>query len=187
MTPHFTLPKGYREALCLDLQNDRKLNRHIFCFSLVIIFTMGWYGNTVRPIARYFRGNFDQVAYMFLGTILYMILHEMIHAVFMHLFSGVSAHLKTSGLLALVRSEVYFDRTRYLIIALAPIVIWGIVLGILCSRFQNTKWFWTFYFIEIMNISSAAPDLYMMAKLLKFPADILVQDSGTTLNVYAKK
>ena len=187
MTPQMTLPAGYREKLNLDLQNDKKLNRHIFCFSVVIILTMGYYGNTVRPIARYFRGDFDQIAYMFLGTLLYMILHEMIHGIFMRLFSGVRAHLKTSGLLTLARSDVFFDRPRYLIIAMAPIVIWGIVLALLCRHFRYTEWFWTFYFIEIMNISGAAPDLYMMGRFMKLPSDMLVRDNGTVLTVYVKQ
>ena len=186
MTPQITLPAGYREKMSLDLQHDRKLNRHIFCFSALTVIAMGYYGNTVRPIARYFRGDFDQLAYMFLGTLLYIVLHETVHGIFMHLFSGVSAHLKTSGIIPMAQSEVYFDRPRYLIIAMAPILIWGTVLAVLCQHFRGTEWFWTFYFIEIMNISGAAPDLYMAAKFFRLPREMLVRDNGTVLTVYVK-
>lgn len=82
-------------------------------------------------------------------------------------------------------SNCYFNKKSYLVITLAPIVVWGVVLLILNLIFKET-WFWVIYFIQMMNISGAAGDLYVACRFSKLPDDILVKDIGVNMTVYSK-
>lgn len=181
-----SLPAHYDTLLQMDLENNRRLRREIGFSAVIIALIMGFYGNSLRPISRYCRSSLDQAAYVFIGVILYMVLHEVIHGIFMWAFSGQKAHLGIRCGLSYARSDMIFNRLQYTVIALAPIVIWGVILGVLCHRYIRTDWFWTFYLIEIINICGAASDVYVVFRFLKLPHDILVRDSGTSITVYAK-
>jgi len=41
------------------------------------------------------------------------------------------------------------------------------------------------FFLQITNISGAAGDIYVAAKFSRFPADILVKDTGVDMTVYS--
>ena len=83
-------------------------------------------------------------------------------------------------------SNCYFNKKHYIIIALAPIVIWGIVLLVLNLVFKET-WFWVIYFIQIFNLSGAAGDLYVTYRFSKLPKDILIKDIGVNMTIYTKE
>ena len=184
MKPHKDLPLGYRQALQLDLQTNGKLRYGIALGATLICLFMVLLGNYIQPVRRYYRGQPEQAAYIFLGILLYMILHEMVHGIFMWIFSGEPAHFKISMPFACTRSDIYFHKPQYLIIALAPLLIWGIALGFACYFNLQNHWFWTFYIIEIVNMSGAASDLYVVWKFRKLPSEILIHDSGTAITLY---
>lgn len=60
------------------------------------------------------------------------------------------------------------------------------VLLILNLIFQET-WFWVIYFIQIMNISGAAGDLYVTYRFSKLSKDILINDTGIAMTIYSKE
>ena len=78
------------------------------------------------------------------------------------------------------------DKKAYIFIALAPVVLWGVVLAVI-NCFVPTKWFWVVYLIQIANISGAAGDLFVTIKFSRFPKDILVKDYGVGMTVYSKE
>lgn len=180
------LPNGYRKALQLDLEANKSLRIKISAAAVLICLFMGIYGDSIQPIERYFRGSLNQVAYAFLGIILYMILHEMVHGLFMWIFGRSPARFGLSMPFTCARSEIYFSKLQYIIIALAPVVIWGLVLWALCRYNLKTDWFWTFYFIEMVNLSGAVSDIYVAFKFLDLSRDVLVRDEGPAINVYVK-
>ncbi|MCI2113311.1 MAG: DUF3267 domain-containing protein [Ruminococcus sp.] len=90
-----------------------------------------------------------------------------------------------TGLYAFAGCEEYFSKKPYIVIALAPIVVWGVVLAAVCC-FVPESWFWVVYFIQIMNLSGAAGDLYVTCKFSKFPKDILIKDTGLEMKVYSE-
>jgi hypothetical protein len=120
-----------------------------------------------------------------LGYIAYIVLHELVHGIFMKHFSGVKPKYGFTLMYAYAGSEAYFNKKSYIIIALAPVVIWGAVLGVLCAVLPQS-WFWVVYLIQIGNISGAAGDFYVTFKFLKLPKDILVNDTGVAMTVYTK-
>ena len=65
------------------------------------------------------------------SMIVYMVLHEWIHGLCIWYFSGRKANYGFTGLYAFAASEAYFPKKPYIIIALAPIVVWGVILTVL--------------------------------------------------------
>ena len=65
-------------------------------------------------------------------------------------------------------------------------MFWGVVLTVLLIIVPR-NWFWTVYFIQMMNISGAAGDLFVTFKFMKMPKDILVMDTGVGMTVYSKQ
>lgn len=125
-------------------------------------------------------------AVLMVSMVAYVILHELTHGVAMKICGSKKIKYGFTGLYAFAGSDDYYGKGAYIFIALAPVVLWGIVLAIICP-FLPTEWFWVAYFIQIANISGAVGDFYVTAKFSRFPADILVKDSGVGMVVYSAK
>lgn len=85
---------------------------------------------------------------------------------------------------AYAASEWYYRNGPYLTIALAPVVLWGVVLAAL-SAVMPADCYWTLQLIQIMNVSGAAGDLYVTWLFTRTPSDVLVQDAGVAMRVWA--
>ena len=99
---------------------------------------------------------------------------------------GAQSVLNFSDRFAFAGSEDFYDKQAYIFIALAPIVIWGIVLG-LVNVLVPLEWFWVIYLIQVSNLSGAAGDLFVTVKFSRLPKDILVRDYGVGMKVYSKE
>lgn len=185
------LPEAYRKVCDIDLAKNKKLFLIVNGLCLLIVATMIALGMLLgQPISAFFdvengiKAYLVRAAALIGGYILYIILHELVHGIFMRAYSGVRPHYGFKGVYAFAGSDAYFALTPYLVISLAPVVIWGIVLGVLCAV-ASPAWFWVFYFLEVMNVSGAAGDFYVTVFMLKMPSDILVRDTGTAMSVYS--
>lgn len=186
------LPEGYRELLKVDLQKDKKLALIVNGIALAIAAVMAVIGQLIVPIQTLFDMEAGLGMYtlrfvvLIVGVIAYIILHELVHGVVMKHYSGKKPFYGFTGLYAYAGSKCYFDRKSYIVIALAPIVVWGVVLLIL-NLFAAGAWFWVVYFIQISNVSGAAGDFYVSARFSRMPEDILVNDVGVSMTVYTKE
>ena len=160
---------------------------YLVFFAIMII--MIAVGILISPVSSIFvyessKSALLQLLIISVGSIVYIVLHELIHGLFMYLFSKVRAKYGFTGLYAYAGSDAYFAKAPYIVIALAPIVVLGIVLLIL-NILLPSSFFWSIYIIQITNISGAAGDLYVTFKFTKLPRDILVRDDGVAMTVYA--
>lgn len=117
---------------------------------------------------------------------IYVIFHEAIHAFLMKAFCGNSK--VTMGyrfFYAYAASDGYYDKRAYNIIAVAPLLFFGVVLSILCAVVP-IEWFWTFYIVQIFNFSAASGDIYVFFLISRMPKNILVRDNGTEIIVYGR-
>ena len=181
------LPEGYKEKFKINLQKDKKTAVLVNVFAFIIAIAL------VVPIFFIWNLNSFHITEglgfsikcfsVAIGAILYMVLHELVHGIFMKAYSGVKPKYGFTGMYAYAGSSAYFNKKCYIIIALAPIVVWGIVLAVL-QIFLPGSWSLISYIIQIMNISGAAGDIYVTAKMLKCSNDILVNDTGTDMTVY---
>ncbi|MBR2467252.1 MAG: DUF3267 domain-containing protein [Clostridia bacterium] len=180
------LPEGYSESISIDLQKNKK--QLITVNAICVLITVAMLVAAV--ILRGFSGiTPDDLAFAAIitavGCFVYLILHELTHGLFMIIFGCRWPHYGFSGLYAFAGADFYFSKWHYVIIALAPVVLLGGVLAVL-NVVLPPLWFYPVYFIQVMNVSGAAGDLYVTARLLKAPRDILVYDTGTAMRVYSK-
>ena len=185
------LPDGYSQIYEIDLQKNKKkmflVNGIALLISVLMVVPMCFY----IPITELFSFEkgilqyFIRFAALFGLSIAYMVLHELVHGITMKLCGTKKVKYGFTGLYAFAGSDDYYDKKSYITIALAPIVLWGVVIAII-NCFMPREWFWVVYFLQIMNISGAAGDMYVTFKFSKMPKDILVRDHGVGMKVYSK-
>ena len=192
MTARPEVPEDYRELFSIDLQKDKKLMLLVNLLALAIAAVLFVAGLLAVPISALFDLESGLGAYILrfaalvVGMIVYIFLHELVHGVFMRHFSGQKPHYGFTGIYAYAGSDACFDRRSYLVIALAPVVIWGLVLAVLAPLVPRS-WFWVVYLIQIINLSGAAGDFYVTARFSRLPPDILVRDTGVSMTVFGPK
>ena len=184
MRSSLTLPDGYEMVRTVDLQKDKKTMIFVQVFSLLLLIAMAAAGALWGPgISALVEAKWKLLV-LAAGYIAYIILHELTHGVFMRIFSRAKVNYGFTGIYAFAGSSAYFGKAAYIVIALAPVVFWGLVLlGLNC--FLDASWFWVIYGVQIGNISGAAGDIYVTCLLCRMPASLYVQDSGTDMRIYA--
>lgn len=191
MSSYTELPEGYREILRIDLQKDKKLMLLVNGLAAVIMLAMLVVAFCVVPFSTMIdfinvSNTYIRLLVMLALLLLYVVLHEVVHGIVMRRFCSAKVKFGFTGTYAFAGSQGYYCRKHYTIIALAPIVVWGIVL-LIANFFVSEPWFYVVYFVQAANISGAAGDLYVSWKMSKLPKDILVQDSGVSMTVYSKE
>jgi hypothetical protein len=191
MKGYESLPADFAPILSIDLQKQKKLAVLVNVLAFVIAVLMVVIGIFAVPDAKLFDFSagygvyFGRLGVLVGGLFAYIILHELVHGIFMRLFSRQRVKYGFTGLYAFAGSDAYFDKASYIIIALAPVIVWGAVLAVLCALLPPL-WFWPVYLIQINNFSGAAGDFYVTARFLFLPRDILVRDTGVAMTVFAK-
>lgn len=185
------LPNGYSEIYSIDLQKDKKTALFVNIFALILMVIFAIIGTLIVPIS-YILDNEESLVVLLLkmmialvGTIMYAILHELVHGITMKYYGVKKVKYGFTGLYAFAGCDEFFTKKPYIVIALAPIVVWGVILTVVCC-FVPKSWFWVAYLIQIINLSGASGDLYVTWKLRHFSKDILVKDVGTNMKVYSE-
>lgn len=184
------LPDGYAECMKLNLQKNKRLALIVNLISVAIAAVMMVIGFFICPVSLMFDMSNGFTEYLIrniaiiVGIILYMVLHELVHGICMKAFGAEKVKYGFTGLYAYAGSDCYFSKKAFIIIALAPIVILGIVLLILNFAVVS-RWFWAVYVIQLINISGAAGDLYVTFKFMNMPKNIYVKDTGVEMTVYS--
>lgn len=178
------LPIGYSKSFEVDLQKNKKLAVIINLIAFVIAVIMIATANIFVPInLKYNTGTLVGMLVMLFGMVLYIILHEIVHGIFMKKYSGIKPSYGFTFLYAYAGSTAYFNKKNYITIALAPVVIWGVVLLVL-NIIVPTSWFYVVYIIQVANISGAVGDIYVTCKFHKLSDDILINDTGVAMTVW---
>ena len=187
-----SLPEGYNEIFSVDLQRNKKMALALNLFALAITLIMVIPAQIfLVPIQALFDFSQGLLAYsirfivLILSLFAYIILHELVHGTTMKAFGAKNIKYGFTGLYAYAGCSDYFGKKSYITVALAPVVVWGIVLLII-QPFVPDAWFWVVYIIQIMNISGAVGDFYVTFKFYKMAKDIIVLDTGVSMTVYSK-
>ncbi len=187
MKSYSTLPEGYEQTLSIDLQKDKKLSLLVNGLSLLIAAAMIVPLAFVIPFSTLFEGELWQtvirLGVLAVAIIAYIILHEAVHALAMKICGTKKVRFGFTGLYAFAGSDDYYPKASYIFIALAPVVLWGIVLTVLCV-FLPISWFWVAYGVQIMNLSGATGDFYVSVRFASFPKKTLIRDSGVSMSVF---
>ncbi len=184
MRAYETLPEGYQEIYKCDMQKDKKL-------SFWLNFWASMIGIAMLIVPLIFISNPFEQHYLIWILILvadaaYIVLHELVHGITMKLVGTKKVKYGFTGLYAFAGSKDFYDKSSYITIALAPVVVWGVALAII-QIFTPIEWFWLPWFVQMTNISGAAGDAFVTWKFSKMPQDILVSDCGVGMTVYSKE
>ena len=192
MNSYQALPEGYKEILSIDLQKDKKTMIFINGVAVGVALIMAVLAHFFVPITTLFDMSqgfavyFVRLFVLMIGSVLYIILHELVHGITMKLCGTKKVKYGFNGIYAFAASDDYYDKKSYLMIAMAPVVFFGIFLAVL-NCIVPTHWFWVVYLIQISNVSGAMGDFYVTARFRKLPNDILVKDYGVGMTVYSAK
>ena len=186
------LPDDYKEIYAVNLQKNKKMAIIVNLIAVAIAVIMAVPMHFVVPFSTVFsmeNGLFPYIlrfVALIILMFLYLILHELVHGIAMKLCGTKKVKYGFTGMYAFAGSKDYYDKKAYIFIALAPVVLWGIVLAVI-NPFVPVEWFWIVYLIQIMNVSGAAGDLFVTVTFSHLPQDILVQDYGVSMTVFSKK
>ena len=185
-----TLPAGYEKIRDIDLKKNKREALIVNVTAAIIAVVMAVIGHFIVPIQTLFDmtsvpAYFARFGVLLVGLVAYIILHEAVHGVVMYHYCKVKPTFGFTGMYAYAGSTAFYNRRSYIVIAMAPVVFWGVVLAILMPLVPKT-WFWVVYFIQMNNISGAAGDLYVTSLMMKMPEDILVRDAGVSMEVFGR-
>lgn len=186
-----TLPEGYTPLLTIDMKNNKKLAFGVNFGAILIMCAIFLMMPLFCPLYVCIADltSVSQLLIRFaagaIALLAYIVLHEAVHGLAMKICGTEKVRFGLTLLYAYAGSDDYYTKKAYIFIALAPIVLWGIVLSIVCAVVPPS-WFFVFYFIQAMNIAGAAGDLYVSIRCLFLPSHILIRDWGTNMIVYSK-
>ena len=178
------LPGGFRQVRNISILQSRGMA--VLSFALIAVMVL--LGFMLCPKGESVVEGFQIVAYvitLLAGVVIYMMLHEVIHGILMRFYSGARVHYRFRGVYASAGCDGYFTKGQYVRIALAPVAILGLGLGVLIWALYP-KHFWYFYILQILNVSGAAGDVYITGRIARMPAGTMVQDTGTNMTFYSK-
>ena len=190
-----TLPEGYTFHDKIDLRKNKKQFWTVqgICLAIVVaMFGIGWLIESPLNVAQFIHtdGNFTKtliaVIVLIVGYVAYIFAHEAVHGLFMYAFCKTKINYGFVGWAAYAGSSAYYDKKRYVIIALAPVVVWGVVFAVLNIFFHSGLWFWVIWILQIGNVSGACGDFFCTFKMATYPKDILVNDTGMEMQVFRK-
>ena len=193
-----TLPEGYTKAFSIDLQKDKKLMLLVNGIALLIAAVM----IAVMAVFVPFRDLYTSISeimeqnpiiyligcgVLIVSLVVYIILHEAVHGFTMKLYGAKKIKYGFTGVYAFAGSDTCFAKKPYIVVGLAPVVVFGVIFAVLQLLMPNPFYMWLVYILQIANISGAGGDLYVSIRFSKLPADILVQDSGVGMKVFTRK
>ena len=123
--------------------------------------------------------------WLLLGCLGYILLHEVIHLLFMKLFSSERLHVSVKFPTISVGSNGKFSKWEFIIIALAPVTILGVILIALAVLTARPYMFF-FTVLLILNFAGSGGDYLQVFAMRKYPAGTYFQDNSKETVVYKK-
>lgn len=190
----WSLPEGYRLEREVKLSEDIGILKKMAVMQLILaaaLIAAGLYGYRQPVSAAFSMGTARTIGafcFMAAGILVYFLAHEWVHGVFIRLFTGKNAEFgfQLKKGMAYAYSQAYFPRGQYIVIALGPLVVWTVILGLLLKDVPDS-WFWYLYVIQIVNVSGAVGDLYVTWLTLGMPKETLIRDNGMEMKYFVKK
>lgn len=185
----FSLPEGYERIYCVNMK-DKKFAILLNLAALLVFAALFVVGMLLVPLSALFDMSEGLGMYalrfgvLAVGYFAYIVLHEVVHGVVIRFYSGKWGNFGFNGLYAFAGSEAYFPKVPYIVIALAPVVLFGVLFALL-NAFLPETWFWPIYLIACGNLAGAAGDFFVTFRFLRMPRDILVRDGGVEMEVFA--
>lgn len=188
-----TLPEHYETDFICDLKKDKRLYLWmnilaivavvpvIIAYILVLKYTTKTLDFDIYEVYRW------KLWAVIVGMLLYIVVHELIHAVFFKMSTKEKVKFGFHGLMVSASVPyIYFYKKAYLVAGLAPAVIMSFVF-IVPMFFLNDFDLLIMVTMFTVHFSGCVGDFYIAWKLWKYPDDTLVQDIGTAMTFFIRK
>lgn len=126
------------------------------------------------------------ILWIIVSCLIYMILHEMMHLLFIMIFSGRKIRISFVFPTVSVSCDELFTRKQFIVIAAAPVLILGIILFLLLFLLQD-KYKFLLSILLTLNTAASGGDFLQIFQSLKYPRDALFQDRGKETAVYSEE
>lgn len=176
-------PDGYQVASTLDLKEDRQAARTVQAgFGAGIALMVG--AAFVLDLPTDSSWSVAVVALVTLVACLaYMVLHELTHGAVLWALTGVRPSYAVRLPYLSTGSPAFLSRRVLVVVALAPLVLWGAVLLALLPVVPQDL-FLTVYVVLGLNLAGSAGDVLEAWVVSRLPGAALVRDDGSTTTVY---
>lgn len=182
------LPKEYALVKTITMKTNKKLmvGLNVAVLVLLVPFVVGLY-KMMQPWLQ--EGMELREAFFFLlftgvGTILILVMHELVHGIFIKNYSRDKVTYGFNGLFASAGSpDYYFTKKEYIVIALAPFVLIDLVLmGLLLLA---GGWvFYGIYMVLALHATGCIGDLYVFIQIIRYPRSTYMRDTGLEMFFY---
>lgn len=177
------VPAGYRLHATLDLKEDPRAAAVIqvgfasavaaliaVALLLDLPFDGSWHPAVVAAITA-------------AACVAYMVVHEATHGTALWWLTKVRPTFAVRLPYLVTGSPALISRRQAIAIALAPVVLWGLVLLTLL-RDLPAELFLTVYVVLVLNVAGSAGDALQAYAFARLPADALIRDDGRVTTVY---
>ncbi len=135
-------------------------------------------------LTKVYENNTVPVWAIILSAVGFIIVHELIHIVSMTIFSKGKVTVSVKFPTIAVGSDAYFNKTQYIIIALAPVVVLG-VASLLCLMMLSYKLL--FAILLTLNFATASGDYILTYYALKQDKNTYFVDKAEKTLVYIQE
>jgi hypothetical protein len=177
------LPSRYVQHMTVDLKKDRRLAvavQGIFVLAALLAVVAGLLldlplGTSWSPAVA--------IPVTLVGCLVYMAVHEATHGVVLQLLTKVKPSYELRFPFLTTGNHAYLTRRSAIIVALAPAVMWGIVLvAVLLTLPQD--YLLSAYVLLALNIAGSAGDFVEVYVVSRQQRDALVKDDGNQIHVF---
>ena len=159
--------------------NDKK---HQTALSIIFVLLAG-IGVGVIFLTKVYVGNIIPAWAIVLACFAFILIHELIHIIFMSIFAKGKVKASFKFPTIAVGSDSYFSKFQYIIIALAPVVILGIAM-VLCLALTPHKLL--FAILTILNFASASGDYILVLFASKQSKNAYFQDNSSETCIFER-
>lgn len=148
---------------------------NVFIIGNFIFFVL--LGISLIILNKLIESNTIRGQWFLLGCFIYIILHEIIHLIFMKIFSKEKINVSIKFPTISVGSDAKFSKKQFAIIALAPTIILGSIL-ILLILLTPKEYTFLWSILLILNFAGSGGDYLQFFKIRKYPNNTYFQDTS---------
>ena len=176
------MDKNFKKIGTINYKNGKYAN--VFMIGNFIFFVL--IGIVFIILNNSVENNTIKSQWFLLGCILYIILHEITHLIFMKIFSKEKINISIKFPTISVGSNAKYSKKQFSIIALAPVIILGIILTLLIL-FSSKDYTFLWSILLTLNFAGSGGDFLQFLKISKYPTNTYFQDTSNETIVFQWK
>ena len=135
-------------------------------------------------LTKAYKNNIVPIWAIVLLIIAFIVIHELLHIIFMVIFSKGKVNVKVKFPTIAVGSDAYFNKSQYIIIALVPVVVLGMV-SLVCLLALPYKLL--FSILLTLNFATASGDYILTYYASKQDKNTYFVDQADKTLVYTRE